>query len=72
MVTDFIWHEIKTMDGDILASTHSLKLEDKWPWIVRVVMAEAECHEDDIDIEESDDGDFITVSGKRYATVSIV
>ena len=67
-----LWNEIKTMDGDILASTHSLKPEDRWTWIVRVVMAEAECQEDDIDIEESKDGDFITVCGKRYAFVSRV
>lgn len=67
-----VWHEIKTMDGDILASTHNLKPEDKWTWIVRIVMAEAECQEDDIDIEESEDGDFVTVFAKRYATVSRV
>lgn len=67
-----VWHELKTMDGEILASTHGLKPEDKWPWILRIVMAEAECEEDAIDIEETENGDVITVSGKPYARISRV
>ena len=67
-----VWYELKTLDGETLASTHGLKPEDKWNWIIRVVMAEAECEEDDVGLEETEDGDVITACGKPYARVSRV
>jgi hypothetical protein len=65
-----VWYELRTMDGRILAATHGLKPEDKWPWILRIVMAEAECEEDHVNVEETKNGDVITVSGKPYARIS--
>lgn len=65
-----VWTELKTMDGRTLSRTHGLKPEDKWHWIVSNVMGDAECSEDDVGLEETEDGDVITVSGKPYARVS--
>ena len=65
-----VWYELKTLDGRTIWRTHGLKPEDKWTWIVRNLMADAECEEDDVDLKETEDGDVITVSGKPYARVS--
>lgn len=66
-----VWHTIKTLDGRTLSRTHGLKPEDKWDWIVRTVMHSTECdYEEEVDIEETEDGDIITVRGAHYAKVS--
>ncbi len=62
-----VWHTIKTLDGRTLSSTHNIK-GNMWDWIVDVIMGDAECRSIDINMEETEDeGDFITVKGKRYA-----
>ena len=63
-----LWYRITTLDGREISRTHSLG-DGKWRWITDTVKGNAECNYEDIDIEESDDGDFITVKGKRYARV---
>lgn len=63
-----LWYEIRTLDGRQISATHSLG-DGKWQWITDVIKGDAECDYDDIDIEESDEGDFITVQGERYARV---
>jgi len=63
-----LWYRITTLDGRELSRTHSVG-DGKWRWITDTVKGNAECAYEDIDIEESDDGDFITVKGKRYARV---
>lgn len=63
-----LWYRITTLDGRELSRTHSVG-EGKWRWITDTIKGSAECNYEDIDIEESDDGDFITVNGKRYARV---
>lgn len=63
-----VWYEIKTLDGRTLSRTHSLGTIGRWSWITDVIMADAGCDLEDVDIEETEDeGDYITVKGKRYA-----
>jgi hypothetical protein len=62
-----VWYEIRTLDGRCLSRTHSLGHDGKWRWITDTIRGAAECDYEDIDVEETDDGDFITVKGKRYA-----
>jgi hypothetical protein len=63
-----VWYEIKTLDGRTLSRTHEPGF-NRWLWIADVIMADADCDLEDIGVEETEDeGDFITVNRKRYAT----
>jgi uncharacterized protein YlxW (UPF0749 family) len=65
-----LWYEIRTIaDNRVLSRTHSIGSGSKWQCLKDVIRADAECDDEDIDIEETDDGDFITVDGKRYARI---
>lgn len=63
-----LWYELRTLTGRPLSRTHSLG-DGKWRWITDNIKGDAECHYEDIDIEDADDGEFITVKGERYAVV---
>ena len=63
-----LWYRITTLDGREISRTHSLG-DGKWRWITDTVKGNAECAYEDIDIEETDDGEFMTVKGERYARV---
>jgi hypothetical protein len=68
-MSDMISHTIKTINGRTLARTHDLT--ERWLWILDVVSENAECHPDDVNIVEAEDGDIITVKGKHYARITI-
>jgi hypothetical protein len=63
---DHVWYAIQTLDGRELSRTHSLG-DGKWRWVTDTIRGAAECDYEDIEVEESDEGDFITVNKKRYA-----
>jgi hypothetical protein len=60
-----VWYAIKTLDGRTLSRTHSLA--DRWSWIADNVMADTGCDLEEINIEETDEADYITIRGKRFA-----
>ena len=64
-----VWYEIRTLDGRRLSRTHGLGHDGKWRWVTNTVMGETGCDYEDIDIEEAETEDFITVDKKRYARV---
>jgi hypothetical protein len=68
---DIVWYEIRRLsNGGVISRTHSIgDASAKLRWIVQNIMGDAECHYEDIDFEDSDDGEFITVRGERYAQV---
>jgi hypothetical protein len=68
--SDVTWYEIRTIDGRCLSRTHGLGHDGKWRWVTSVICGDAECHYEDIDLEEATDRDYITVRGKRYAVVN--
>lgn len=63
------WTRIRYMDGRSLASTHSVSLLGRWSWIARMVAEQAECSVDDVDYNETENGDIITVHGEAFAFV---
>lgn len=68
MTRTTVWYVLKTLDGRTLASTHGSF--GRWQWILDNVTSDAKCQEDDVDVEEALEGDYVTVRGKRYATVT--
>jgi hypothetical protein len=68
-MSNTVWYEIRTLDGRRLSRTHGLGHDGKWRWVTNTVMGETGCDYEDIDIEEAEDGDFVTVHKKRYARV---
>ena len=62
-----LWYELKTIDGRVLSRTHGAF--GHWQWILDNVMPDAECLECEVNVEEAEEADYVTVRGKRYARV---
>ena len=67
-----VWYEIKTLDGRTLSRTNFRQRDfsKRWEWVLDNITTDAECRETDVDVEEAEDGDYVTVRGARYAQVS--
>lgn len=66
------WISLSKLDTSfVFASTHSLSIFDRWPWIERCVREEFEVSEDDsVELIEDDDGrGLVTINGESVVQI---